>query len=93
MAIVEAYSRGVPVIAARLGSMIELIQDQKTGLHFESGNTTQLAERIRWAWANKPALQQMGQRAFQLFREQYTAERNHELLMNIYKKAINRKSS
>jgi len=38
MTILEAFSCGTPVVASKIGSMIELINDGITGYHFNSGD-------------------------------------------------------
>lgn len=86
--VVEAFSRGLPVIASRLGSMAELIEDGRTGLLFEAGNPQALAERIRWAVEHPQAMAEMGQRARAVYEQEFTAERNHEHLMQVYAEAI-----
>ncbi len=44
--IVEAYAAGTPVIASRLGAMEELVVHQETGLLFEPGSASALAEAV-----------------------------------------------
>lgn len=91
--VVEAFSRGLPVIASRLGSMAELIEDGQTGLLFEAGNPRALAEKIRWACQHPEAMQAMGRRARLVYEQEFTAERNHEHLMQVYAEAIGSNSS
>jgi glycosyltransferase involved in cell wall biosynthesis len=86
--VVEAFSRGLPVIASRLGSMAELIQDGETGLLFEAGNAAELAERIRWAHEHPAAMSAMGARARQIYEQHFTADRNHQTLMTVYQEAM-----
>lgn len=92
MTIVEAYAAGKPVIAPRLGSMAELVEDGKTGLLFEPGNPDDLAEKIRRLAENEQAAMVMGQQARETFEAQYTPERNYEMLMGIYERAIESRS-
>ncbi len=86
--LVEAFACGLPVIASRLGAMAELIEDGVTGLHFEAGNATELAERMRWALAHPAEMAAMGRAARQVYEARYTAARNYEQLLAIYAEAV-----
>jgi glycosyltransferase involved in cell wall biosynthesis len=46
LAVGEAMSAGVPVIASRVGGLIELVTDNDTGLLFSSGDAQGLANKI-----------------------------------------------
>ena len=93
MTIVEAFACGVPVIASRLGTMEEVIEHGRTGLHFEAGNPDDLAAKVEWATANPEAMAKMGRAARAEFEAKYTAERNCARLMEIYTLATRRKSA
>lgn len=88
MTIVEAFAAGTPVICSRLGAMREIVTDQHTGLHFDPNSTEQLADTVAWGWAHSERMQAMGKAARREFELQYTAERNHSLLMDIYRQAM-----
>ncbi len=88
MVLVEAFSQGLPVLASRLGGMAEIIENGVTGLHFEAGNPVDLAEKVRWMIANPDACRQMGINARNEYLAKYTAEKNYEMLMNIYDQVI-----
>lgn len=45
--VIEAYAHGKPVIASRIGSLCEMIEDGRTGYLFELKNSKDMAERIR----------------------------------------------
>lgn len=51
--VMESQMYGTPVIGADIGGIPELIQKDKTGELFESGNKEQLKERIRSLWEDK----------------------------------------
>jgi glycosyltransferase involved in cell wall biosynthesis len=87
--LVEAFACGLPVIASKLGSMAEIVEDGVTGLLFEAGNPVDLADKINWLIEHPDNCHHMGKNARQVFLEKYTAEKNYETLMNIYKKSIN----
>jgi glycosyltransferase involved in cell wall biosynthesis len=88
MTAIESLSVATPVIASNLGSMTELIRHQHNGLHFRPGAAGELVAQVNWALEHPVELQQMGRQARADFEEHYTAERNYELLMNIYRQAI-----
>jgi len=83
----EAFACGKPVVASRLGAMAAIIEDGKTGLLFEPGNPDDLAAKVRWLVENENAIIRMGKAARAEFQAKYTAERNYEMLMDIYEMA------
>ncbi len=88
LSIAEAYASGIPVIASHLGAMGEIVEDGKTGLHFKSGDVVDLAEKVEWAWGHQSEMECMGIAARAEYESKYTAERNYEMLMDIYESAI-----
>jgi glycosyltransferase involved in cell wall biosynthesis len=88
MVIVEAFACGVPVVCSRLGSMQEIVEDQRTGLHFAPGDAQDLADTARWAWNHPRELTEMGRAARGKYESGYTAEKNYSLLIQIYEKTV-----
>ena len=84
----EALSVGLPVIASNLGSMTELIRHQHNGLHFRPGDAGELVAQVDWLLAHPHEAQQMGRQARTDFEQHYAADRNYELLMDVYRQAI-----
>lgn len=91
MVLVEAFAHGLPVIASRLGGMAEIIKDGTTGLHFEPGNPQDLAQKVQWMHKHPEECLQMGKNARQAYEEQYTPEKNYEMLIDVYQQAIEEK--
>ncbi|PCJ61030.1 MAG: glycosyl transferase family 1 [Rhodospirillaceae bacterium] len=87
MVLVEAFRAGLPVIASKLGAMAEIVEDGKTGLHFEPGDASDLAAKVRFAVANPDAMRAMGVNARKIYAENYTADVNYTRLMEIYDEA------
>src|ERR1035437_545123 len=85
---IEAFACGVPVIASRLGAMEEIVEDGRTGLHFRPGDAEDLAAKIEWAWTHQEEMAAMGRAARAEYEAKYTAERNYQMLMEIYQRAI-----
>ena len=46
IAILEAQAAGVPVIATRVGGILDLVEDQKTGILVEPGNAEAITQAI-----------------------------------------------
>ncbi len=86
--IIEAFSRGTPVVASRLGSMSELVEHNRTGLLFEAGNVAAMVQAVREIAAHPARLSAMRRAARQRFEAQFTAETNYERLMMIYAAAL-----
>jgi hypothetical protein len=57
-------------------------------LHFTPGDSEDLAAKVKWAWTHPREMEEMGREARAEYKAMYTAERNYEMLMEIYTKAI-----
>jgi glycosyltransferase involved in cell wall biosynthesis len=84
LTVIEAFACGLPVVAARLGAMREIIQDGRTGLHFAPGDINDLADKANWVWTHPTEAERMGREAREEFTTKYTAESNYKILMKIY---------
>lgn len=88
MTIIEAFACGTPVIASRLGSLMEIVQDGVTGLHFSPGNANELVRQVEHLLINRERLRSMRPTARLAYERNYTADDNYILLMDIYKSVI-----
>lgn len=86
--VAEAFAYGVPVVASRLGSLEEIIEDKGNGILFDAGDPSDLARKARWMIAQRAERQRMGSYARQAFEQKYSARQNYGQLMNIYKKVV-----
>ena len=55
--VMESQMYGTPVLGANIGGIVELIQVEKTGILFESGNKNDLKEKIQALWNNKELME------------------------------------
>lgn len=92
LTIAEAFACGVPVIASRLGAMQEIVEDGRTGLHFTPGDAEDLAAKVEWAWTHPDEMHEMGRAARAEYEAKYTAERNYQMLMQIYERVTRERS-
>ena len=71
LSVIEAYSRGIPVIARRLGSYIELVEGSGAGMMFADGDEL---ERGMRSLLDDERFARMGDRAYALFRDSYSED-------------------
>lgn len=88
MVLVESFASGTPALVSKLGSMEEIIEHGVNGMHFEPGNSQSLADKVNWMINNPKAVKEMGLNARQEYLSKYTPEKNYEILIDIYKQAI-----
>lgn len=81
---VEAFAKGTPVIASKIGAIAELVDHGRTGLHFNPGDPIDLAAKVKSILQQPEQLAQMRQAARAEFEAKYTATKNYEQLMKIY---------
>jgi glycosyltransferase involved in cell wall biosynthesis len=89
--IAESFACGVPVICSRIGSMEEIVHDNRTGFHFAPGDSKDLADKVDWAWNHRERMLSMGEEARHEYETKYTGEKNYPLLMEIYERALTRR--
>lgn len=89
---IEAFAKGTPVVASKIGAISELIEHEHTGLLFRPSDPADLAEKINWLLANPQSLNRMRQEARAEFEAKYTDADNYKRLMEIYESAISKKS-
>jgi glycosyltransferase involved in cell wall biosynthesis len=89
LTILEAFASGLPVIASNLGAMSALICHGGNGLHFETGNTGDLVNKLTY-WQDLTEEQKQGfsRNAYTTFQERYTPEKSREKLLEIYHSVI-----
>ena len=84
----EAFACGVPVVASDVGVAREIVCEGRTGLHFAAADPEDLAAKVEWAWAHPEEMAGMGRAARAQYEAKYTAERNYEALVEIYRRVI-----
>lgn len=86
--IIEAYSKGTPVIAADTEPMRDMIENEQTGLFFKAGSSEELAERVLSLAAGPERLARMRTRARERYLRSYSAEQNYRRMMEIFGRAL-----
>lgn len=84
MAILEAFACGLPVVASRVGSLTELVEDGRQGLLFAPGDAADLAAKVRWAWTHPEDTARMGAEARCAYERRFTADAHYAHLCEAY---------
>jgi len=90
LGIAEAFACGVPVIAAKLGAMQEIVEHGHTGLLFRPGDAEDLVATLAHAWEEREYMRNLGQHARRQYETKYTAAENYRQLLAIYRQIITR---
>lgn len=84
MAVLEAMALGKPIIASRIGGLPEQITDGETGLLFEMGNPSDLAQKMEILADNPTLRASMGQAARIKLEKEYSLKDHCASLVQLY---------
>jgi len=85
--IVEAYALGVPVIASRIGSLADVVDDGTTGMLFEPSQPAALATALHALAGNDALTQQLGRQARRRYEDELAPGPTTRRLLEIYEAA------
>jgi len=80
LSVIEAQCLGTPVLGARIGGIPELIEENKSGMTFESRNVEDLMEKIQAMWNVAWDYKTMAHQA----QERYNAEMYYHEIIRVY---------
>ncbi len=82
--LIESFSCGTPVMVPEFGSFPAMVDNDKTGVFYKSGDYMDLRQKIEY-YAGKPTLvKKMGINAQESYRERFTQEKYSVSLMNVF---------
>jgi glycosyltransferase involved in cell wall biosynthesis len=88
LSVIEAFSRGTPVVASNLGAMAEIVSHERNGMLFTAGDARDLARAARDAAANGDRMPRLRAAARAEYEEKYTARVNLDQLLAIYERVL-----
>lgn len=86
MVVLDAFAAGTPVIASRIGSLAEVVEDGNTGRLVEPGDPADLAEALRWAFDHPAELARMGVAARSTYEARYRGQQHLASLFAVYER-------
>jgi glycosyltransferase involved in cell wall biosynthesis len=84
LTVVEAYATGTPVIASRIGSLAEIVEDGVTGLLAEAHDADGLGERLRWVTSHAEEMHEMGRGGRRLYERRFRGPTHLAALLEAY---------
>jgi glycosyltransferase involved in cell wall biosynthesis len=90
--ILEAFACGAPIVASRIGTLPDVIEDGVNGVLFEPGQAADLAAKVKWIVSHPDDARRMAMSARSDYETKYTADRNYERLLGIYRRVAGRSS-
>lgn len=89
LTLLEAFSTGTPVIISDIDNLNELVQNGYNGLHFRTGSSKDLAQKVKYFEENTSPL--FYENARNTYENLYSPQKNCEKLMEIYQQVIDLK--
>jgi glycosyltransferase involved in cell wall biosynthesis len=86
-ALIEAQAAGLPAVITRAGGMVEVIEENRTGLAVEVGAVAELAEAIVKLVSDPLRRREMGAAAEMRARDKFSANTMVESILAVYREA------
>ena len=93
MVVLEAYAAGTAVLANRIGSLAEVVEDGLTGILVDVNDVAALATAIRWFHDHPVEARAMGERGRKRYEERYRGGNHLAQLLDVYRDSIRRLAS
>ena len=84
LCVMEAQACGIPVVASRVGGLVDLIEDAKSGYLVTVNDPTALANRIIEVLKNPHSSKVMAQQARLNIEQHFSAEMMLKKTLNVY---------
>ncbi len=91
LAVAEAQSCAIPVVASKTGGIPEIILDEKTGFLVAPGNPEQIAEKVNFLLDNPEKSVEMGREGRKHIIDNFNIERTAEAYYAIYDEVLSKK--
>lgn len=86
--IIEAQAAGVPVVATSVGGVVDIIDDNKTGLLVPPADPQTMSEAIMKIFRNRELARDLAENAYQKVKERYNVELMVKNTLDVYNDAL-----
>lgn len=93
MVLIESFCAGLPVIASKIGTLEETVENNVTGLHFKTNNVIDLRLKANKLISDKALLHTLSKNARNQYLNNFSASKNYNILIDIYSNVIKEKNS
>ena len=90
LVVLEAFASATPIIASRIGSLADIVEDGETGWFVDPGDADALARRIRWVLEHPDVARRAGERARERYERLYRGPQHLAALTEAYAAAAER---
>jgi glycosyltransferase involved in cell wall biosynthesis len=87
-AVLEYMACGLPIVCSKGGGTEEFLAHGDTGFIVDSGEPSQLAERLEWIFLNRDAAKEMGRKAARMVSRDYSIEAMIRATEEVYREAL-----
>lgn len=84
--VIEAMAAGNPVIASKVGGVVDIVGDRKTGFLVKPGDVKELRDKIIKLTTNSKLMEKIGEKSREIAKEKYSEEKIVKRVVEIYKK-------
>ncbi len=86
--VIESFSMGIPVVAARIGGIPEMVIDRETGMLFTPGSSAELRDKIMLLLKNPELGRELVRKARLHLEKHFNPEDHIEKLLHLYRELI-----
>ncbi len=86
--VIEAQAAGVPVVATKVGGVIDIIEDGKNGLLVPPADSVSMAEAVMRIFKDSQLAQDLAQNAYIKVKEKYNVELMVKNTLDVYREAL-----
>jgi glycosyltransferase involved in cell wall biosynthesis len=91
--VLESYAFKKAVIASRLGSLTDMIDEGQTGFLFTAKDHLHLKEKVDTLISNPQLCEQYGKKGFEKIANEYSEETHYAKLMDVFASVLNNRTN